>query len=293
MSERLTASVQGPTSGQRSLHCRQNASRARQRVEGIDRWRRILKRGSIGEDKGNGLASLDRELADRSEIFAVESNRGSHKQALRAGNRADRAVIEPVDPWHGRPVVEAHHQLSLKIHAPRSADHDPHKIGTVARRHEIDHRCGSGLGLEFGFEDQRAGTIAPCGTERWILRGNKPTPIVGFPEQGGKARSRIETGPAQPIDRTVAADQSGRLTVAYQCIALRFEAPLLFARIVRDRLKLIHLAQRSFPTRNLGYQHESNPDVVGRCDPEQSSPGWRILCPNGPSSPPSEARSLR
>src|SRR6202030_201524 len=68
---------------------------ARQGVEGIDRWWGISKRGSIGEDKGNGLVSLDRELADCSEIFAVECNRGSQQQTLWAGNRADRSVIEP------------------------------------------------------------------------------------------------------------------------------------------------------------------------------------------------------
>ena len=108
MSERLTASVQGPTSGQRSLHGRQNAY-ARQRIERIDRRRRILKRGSIGEDKGNRLAGVDRELADRSQIFAVERDRGSQDNTLRSGNRVDRPIIEPVDPWHGGPVVEAHH----------------------------------------------------------------------------------------------------------------------------------------------------------------------------------------
>jgi hypothetical protein len=46
--------------------------RARERIETIDRWRRILKGGSVGEDKGNGLAGLDRELADRSKIFPVK-----------------------------------------------------------------------------------------------------------------------------------------------------------------------------------------------------------------------------
>src|SRR6185437_4731872 len=36
---------------------------ARQGIEGIDRWWGILKRGSIGEDKRNGLISLDYKFA--------------------------------------------------------------------------------------------------------------------------------------------------------------------------------------------------------------------------------------
>jgi len=47
----------------------------------IDRRRLILKGGAVGEDKGNGLAGL-RELADRFEIFAVETDRGSQKKTL-------------------------------------------------------------------------------------------------------------------------------------------------------------------------------------------------------------------
>jgi hypothetical protein len=54
----------------------------------------------------------------------------------------------------------------LKNHLSRSPDHDPHEIGAVGRRHEIDHRRSAGLGFELGFEDQRAGTITPCRAER-------------------------------------------------------------------------------------------------------------------------------
>src|SRR5205823_2266856 len=93
--------------------------RACQRIGTIDRWRRTLKGGSVGEDKGNGLTGLDCELADGSKIFARECDRGSQKKPLRTGNRIDRAVIEPVDPWHARSVTEASHELGLKNDAAR------------------------------------------------------------------------------------------------------------------------------------------------------------------------------
>src|SRR5262245_65638934 len=42
--------------------------------------------------------------------------------------------------------------------------------------------------------------------------------MLGFTQQRGEARRRIETRPAQPIDRAVAADQGRRLAVADQSV---------------------------------------------------------------------------
>src|SRR5215467_2506183 len=63
-----------------------------------------------------------------------------------------------------------------------------------------------------------------------MLWSNEPPAVIGFPEQGGKTRSRIETGPAQPIDRAVTADQSCRLAVADQRIVFDSQRHCIFAR---------------------------------------------------------------
>ena len=135
--------------------------RTLQRMERIDRRRRILKGGPIREDEGNRLTGLDRELTDRFEVVTVKGGWGSQDQALRADNRVDRAIVESADPWHGCPVIETHHKLGTKNHSPRPTNHDPHKIGAVCRRHEIDNGCRAGLSLKFGFEDEGAGAISP------------------------------------------------------------------------------------------------------------------------------------
>ena len=70
----------------------------------------------MGENEGNRLAGLDRELADGFEVFAAKRDRGSQDHALRAGKRSDRAVIQSVDPRHRGAVVEADHELGAKIH---------------------------------------------------------------------------------------------------------------------------------------------------------------------------------
>ena len=154
----------------------------------------------MGEDEGNRLAGLDRQLTECFSVVAVKCGRRSQDQTLRAGNRVDRASIESIDPWHGRPVVKTHHKFSTKNHSPRLANHNPHKIGAVCRRHEIDNHRAAGPNLKFGFEDERAGTISPSHAQRRMLWSNEPPAVVRRPEQGSKARSRIETGPAQPID---------------------------------------------------------------------------------------------
>jgi hypothetical protein len=64
------------------------------------------------------LANFDRELAERFQVFAVKYGRHSKDQTLRTGNGIERAVIEPIDPWHGGTVVKTHHKLSLKGHSP-------------------------------------------------------------------------------------------------------------------------------------------------------------------------------
>lgn len=38
--------------------------------------------------------------------------------------------------------------------------------------------------------------------------------VFGAAEQGGEARGRVEAGPAEPIDGTVASNQGSRLAIA-------------------------------------------------------------------------------
>src|SRR5262249_33596061 len=151
---------------------------ALQCTERIDRRGWIFKRVSIREDEGNGLAGFNRELTDRFKVFPVKCDRGSQDQTLRTGNRADRGLVESIDPWHGPSVVETRRKLGLKSDAPRLADHNPHEIGAVRGRHEIDNRCATGLGLEFGFEDEGSETIAARRAERRMLWSNEPPAVA-------------------------------------------------------------------------------------------------------------------
>src|SRR5205085_2791444 len=108
-------------------------------------------------------------------VFTVKCSRSPQDQTLRTGDCADRSVLETVDPWHGGPVVETHHKLGLKNYSPGKTNHDPHQIGAVCRRHEVDNCGATGLGLKFGFEDEGAGAIMPTNHENRLLRSKQPT----------------------------------------------------------------------------------------------------------------------
>ena len=84
----------------------------------------------------------------------------------------------------------------------------------VSRRHEVDNRGDTGLGLEFGFEDESAGAIAPPDCERWRRGRYQPPAVFGRAEKSGKAGRRVEAGQAKPVYRAVSSDERGRPAVA-------------------------------------------------------------------------------
>src|SRR5262245_54494774 len=91
-------------------------------------------------------------------------------------------------------------------------------MGAVSRRHEIDDDRTAALCLKLGLKDESPWPVAPPCAELRRSRRNEPAPVLGRPEQGGKARGRVETGPAQPVDRAVPPDQGSRPAVADQRI---------------------------------------------------------------------------
>ena len=50
------------------------------------------------------------------------------------------------------------------------------------------------------------------------LGGDQPPAVGRSPEDGGEACRRVETGHAQPVDRTVPAHESSRVRIAYQSV---------------------------------------------------------------------------
>ena len=85
----------------------------RLRVEGC---RRRQVRIRVGEHKRYRFAGRDRELANGLhilDILADEVHRGPQQNHFRAGDSAQRPIVEPRDPRHDRAVPETQHKLGV------------------------------------------------------------------------------------------------------------------------------------------------------------------------------------
>jgi hypothetical protein len=76
------------------------------------------------------------------------------------------------------------------------------------------------------FENQRIGPILPRELRRLFDGFDEPAAMLGTPEQCCKTRPRVESRPAEPVNRSITRDQRGRLAVANQTVGFqRFAHP--------------------------------------------------------------------
>ena len=75
-------------------------------------------------------------------------------------------------------------------------------------------------GLEVGLEHQRMRPVPPRGADHLAGRGDPPGAVVLGPEQRREARGRVEPRQAEPVDRSVLADQRRGAQVADDAVIL-------------------------------------------------------------------------
>ena len=86
----------------------------------------------------------------------------------------------------------------------------------VPRRHKVDDGDYSIGSLELSLKHQRVVAVAAADGNDLVSRSEEPAAVVARAEQGGEDRPRIEPRQAEPVDRSVLADQRRRLAVADQ-----------------------------------------------------------------------------
>ncbi len=176
-------------------------------------------RRPVGEHEGEGFAFVHFETGHRGQVLAAGLDRRSQHSHVLPGNRKQRAILGSPDPGDIDAEAEADHQLHLQLHLTRDPAHQPDDVGGVAaRRHEIDQRDNAVCGLETRLQDQRIVPVAAGGFCDLFRRRDQPSAVPVGAEQGRKTGIGIERGPAQPVDRSVAADQRRGLAIADQSI---------------------------------------------------------------------------
>jgi len=181
--------------------------------------RKLAVRFRVSQAEGEALAFPDGKIADGLEIVAVERHRRAQHNHVGTGDRARRVAVDARQPRHRLPVSEAQDEFAVQIDlAVLAGDHAHEMRVTVARRHEVGEHRAAGVGLEAGLEDERVRAITPRDPGVGVVGADQPATVIRRAEERREAGIRIETRPAQPVDRSVTADQGGAAQVSDQGI---------------------------------------------------------------------------
>ena len=177
------------------------------------RWR-------VGQNEGCRLALADDEITLDFLVAGMQRDGCPQHDLVRPGDRAHRAVILTLDPRNPGAITEADRELHPHDDAPAPSDHEADEVGSLGTRwHELHELDGAVPGLDLALQDQRVASIAPPGDAGLGIDGRqKPSTVALVAEQRREARIGIESRPAKPVDRPVAADQGGRFAIAHECI---------------------------------------------------------------------------
>jgi hypothetical protein len=167
------------------------------------------------------LSFVHGELCDSFEILASKWRRCPKNEHIGPSNSAQRSVSEPSHPWHKRTVVKAYDEFDVHCDPPSDAFHETDEIRRDATLgHEVDERDRPILSIEGRLQDESIVEVT-ARYAGWLgARRDQPAPIIGASEQRREARATVKPRPAQPVDRAVSANKSGRSTIADDRVVL-------------------------------------------------------------------------
>ena len=110
-------------------------------------------------------------------------------------------------------------------HQASIASHHANDVGVLAPwRHEVDDRHSARRRLDRGLQDERVLTIRTADPGVGIRGFNQPASVVWCAEQSGETRTRVESRPAEPIDRATSRDECRRLAIPDDGVVLERRA---------------------------------------------------------------------
>src|ERR1700723_1188086 len=124
----------------------------------------------------------DRELASGLhilDILADEVHRGPQQNHFRAGDSAQRPIVEPRDPRHDRAVPETQHKFGVHDNVATLTHHKPDDVwGLHAKGHKVDQQYGAFAGFEARLQDQAVATVTTRDTGLRVARRDPPAPML-------------------------------------------------------------------------------------------------------------------
>ena len=173
--------------------------------------------GEPGELEELDVALRDGEVRHRGQALASHLDRGPQAEGVGTSQSREQRA-RSAHPRHHRAVIEAHHQIHAHLHPAPDAFHHAHHPGMgLPQRHAVDQAHRPAGGLELGLEDERVVTVTATDPADWASRrrwADAPEAVPGVAQQLGEAGRRVKARQAQPVHRTVPADQRSRVGVA-------------------------------------------------------------------------------
>ena len=185
----------------------------------VDRLRKRQMRRPIGEHKGYRLAFAHLEIGNRGQVLAAGFDRRPQHGHVLPRDRQQCAIFGSPDPGNVDAEIKADHELHVQLHFAQDAPHQPHHVGGLAARgHEIDQCDDAVFGFKPRLQDQRVVPVAAGGAFDLVRGRDQPAAVPVRAQQSRETGIGIKGGPAQPVDRSITADQCRGLAIADQPI---------------------------------------------------------------------------
>ena len=173
--------------------------------------------------EGQHRARLDVELVGVPVVARGRQTGAAKHEQVGSADGGDHGLAvdgQAAHPRDHRAIVEADHPLVPHPHRAAHA-HDPaYDVGpAVAAGHQVGEADDPGAGRERRLQGGGRADIAAADVVL-LDRAELPVTVLLGAEQRREARRGVEARQAQPVDRSVAADQGARLPVADQGVLL-------------------------------------------------------------------------
>src|SRR5271155_5532251 len=105
----------------------------------------------MSQNKGDPLPAANRKICESGELLALQIDRRTQLERIRAGGRKKCALDTP-HPWNNTPVSESNDKFHLHAHLSAQSLHNSHEVGALRPRwhaiHDADAAC---RGFEFSL----------------------------------------------------------------------------------------------------------------------------------------------
>ena len=168
-----------------------------------------------GQRESNLVTGRDVEFSNGAKVFPAQRHRGVQQQPVRPSRELEPSVLPARNPRHNGAVFEANNKLGAHRDFAVDPPDQTNQVGSaISTRHEVNDADRPTAGFESRFQNQRIVPIMPRYVSIFRDRRDEPSSVSRIAQERCKTCCAVESGKAQPIDGTVAANERQRFAVS-------------------------------------------------------------------------------